>query len=197
MAEIKLLDLEGLRYFTEKLDAKLAKKVNVEAGKGLSSNDFTAAEKTKLAQIDLSLYALKTDVSAVYKYKGSVATYDKLPTTGNVVGDVYDVQSNGANYAWNGTAWDALGGNLDLTAYYTKTQTDNLLAGKASVSDVYKKTETYSATDIDSKLSVKASNVHSHAISEVTGLQDALNLKANAADFVAVTNSEIDGIVGE
>lgn len=60
-------------------------------------------------------YALKADLTTVYRYKGSVASVDALPTTGNTVGDVYNVEGdNGQNYAWTGTAWDALGGSIQI-----------------------------------------------------------------------------------
>ena len=60
-------------------------------------------------------------VSSVYKYKGSVAAYANLPTTGQVIGDVYNVEDTGANYAWDGTQWDKLGETIDLTPYLLKT----------------------------------------------------------------------------
>jgi len=47
----KLIDLDLLSYFKSKLDLLFASKVDKEAGKGLSSNDFTSAEKTKLANV--------------------------------------------------------------------------------------------------------------------------------------------------
>ena len=53
-------------------------------------------------------------ISTVYKYAGSVATFNDLPTTANT-GDVYDTQETGMNYAWNGTEWDELGGTFDVS----------------------------------------------------------------------------------
>lgn len=47
------LDYDGLLYFWQKIKAKLNDKVDKVEGKGLSSNDFTAAEKNKLAGIGL------------------------------------------------------------------------------------------------------------------------------------------------
>ena len=46
-----LIDLDLLAYFKSKLDLIFANKVDKETGKGLSSNDYTANEKTKLAGI--------------------------------------------------------------------------------------------------------------------------------------------------
>ena len=48
----KYLDYEGLSHFKGKLDGELAKKVDKEAGKGLSTNDYTTAEKEKLAGLE-------------------------------------------------------------------------------------------------------------------------------------------------
>lgn len=232
------LDYDGLLYFWQKIKAKLNDKVDKAEGKGLSSNDFTTAEKNKLAGIEAgannyshptssgnkhipsggsagqilrwskdgeaqwgadnnttysafkaatasaaggsglvpapaagkqsqylrgdgiwatptnttyndatqsthglmstadkqkldgfgaaSTYALKSDITAMYRYKGSVASTDKLPTSGQTVGDVYDV-GNGMNYAWNGSKWDALGEIFTITKI-TNTEIDTVLA---------------------------------------------------------------------
>lgn len=64
-------------------------------------------------------------LATVYKYKGSVETYADLPTSNQQIGDVYNVKQAdpdhnieaGDNVAWDGTAWDILGGNHDLSGY--------------------------------------------------------------------------------
>lgn len=89
----------------------LANKVDKVQGKQLSTEDYTTAEKQKLAAI-----------GAVMTYKGSVATYDDLPATDNVIGDTYNVSEDGKNYCWNGTGWDDLGGTIDLSLYVQKTE---------------------------------------------------------------------------
>lgn len=73
-----------------------------------------------------STYALKSDITAMYRYKGSVASTDKLPTSGQTIGDVYDV-GNGMNYAWNGSNWDALG-EIFTIIKITNTEIDTVLA---------------------------------------------------------------------
>lgn len=101
----------------QSLSQALAGKVDAEDGKGLSTNDYTTAEKNKLAAFGAaSTYALKTDITNMYKYKGSVATVSALPSSGNTTGDVYNVEATGMNYAWNGTAWDALGEIFTITS---------------------------------------------------------------------------------
>lgn len=80
--------------------------------------DSTTAEST---------YAKKTDLSNLYKYKGSVASYSDLPSTGQTAGDVYNVEADGMNYAWNGTAWDALGATFTITSI-SNTDIDTILA---------------------------------------------------------------------
>lgn len=52
---LKALCLDGLEYLKEVLDVKLALKVDKVEGKGLSTNDFTDADKAKLDKIDPSV----------------------------------------------------------------------------------------------------------------------------------------------
>ena len=66
--------------------------------------------------------AIASAVSSAYKYKGSVANQAALPASGQSVGDVYDVQDTGMNYAWNGSAWDALGTYVDTSLYWAKSE---------------------------------------------------------------------------
>ena len=78
-----------------------------------------------LINTSLESYVKKTDVSNVYKYKGSVSTVADLPASGNSVGDTYNVSVSDMNYSWNGTAWDALGGTFTIE-YLTNAEIDNL-----------------------------------------------------------------------
>ena len=87
-----------------------------------------------------------SDISGVYKYKGTKTNYSDLPASGNVTGDVWNVTNAngnipaGTNYAWNGTAWDALGGSVDLSGYVPTSRTIN---GKPLSANV-----TLSASDV-------------------------------------------------
>ncbi len=77
-------------------------------------------------------YATKSEISAAFVYKGTKASYDLLPTTGNKVGDVWNITNAdpthgvkaGDNVAWDGSAWDVLGGVTDLTNYFNKNSDD-------------------------------------------------------------------------
>lgn len=110
------------------LSNALAGKVDAEDGKGLSTNDYTTAEKNKLAAFGAaSTYALKTDITNMYKYKGSVATVSVLPSSNNTTGDVYNVEATGMNYAWNGTEWDALGEIFTITSI-SNSEIDTIVA---------------------------------------------------------------------
>lgn len=66
-------------------------------------------------------------VASVYKYKGTVATYADLPSSDLTIGDVYNVEDTGDNYAWTGTDWDKLGGNIDLSGYQEKIDNSHKL----------------------------------------------------------------------
>ena len=60
-------------------------------------------------------------MSAVYRYKGTVANEEALPASAEI-GDTYNLQDTGMNVAWNGTAWDPLGADIDLSRYYSKEE---------------------------------------------------------------------------
>ena len=78
--------------------------------------DYDNPHKVTAAQLGLV---------TVYKYKGSVETYANLPTSGQQVGDVYNVKQAdpdhnieaGDNVAWDGEKWDILAGDTDLSGY--------------------------------------------------------------------------------
>lgn len=77
---------------------------------------------------------LKASVAAALDYKGTKDTYDALPSEGNKKGDVWNVVAAhegtpaGTNYAWDGAKWDPLGGTVDLSGYYTKSQVDDAIS---------------------------------------------------------------------
>jgi len=90
----------------------------------IASDDYQAlTELLANAQglINRLTAALEVMQTSVYKYKGSVALYEGLPTNPQQ-GDVWDVKKDGMNYAWNGSEWDALGQTVDLSALWSKAE---------------------------------------------------------------------------
>lgn len=82
---------------------------------------------------------IATYLVGVYTYKGSKDTYANLPATGNNVGDVWNVEDTGTNYAWNGTNWDSLSANvLDSTG----NSTVQAMSQKATTDELNKKVNT-------------------------------------------------------
>lgn len=80
---------------------------------------YTASEVGALALDDAEqYYAKKSDLTKVYKFQGSVATYaDLLALTGVAANDVYNVVESDMNYGYteNGT-WDPLGGIFEVAS---------------------------------------------------------------------------------
>lgn len=76
-------------------------------------------------------------VASVYKYKGNVASQSALPSSGNTVGDVWNVQDTGNNYAWTGTEWDSLAGAVDLSGYLTQSTAASTYLTKTDASSTY------------------------------------------------------------
>lgn len=89
---------------------------------------YTAAEVGAIPASEASKYALKDDIGTVYKYKGSVAAIADLPSSGNEIGDVWNVEETDMNYGWTGTAWDPLGQPFQIEAI-SMADIDALMAG--------------------------------------------------------------------
>ena len=127
--------------------------------------DFSPLQvSNKTVQIDLSEYAKTSDITAVLKFKGVKGTFDELKTVENPsVGDVWIV-TEGSEYAEyvyvdtngdtdGGYKWEKLGVGVDLSGYYTKTQTDDAIStavgnAKTDIETAYKKAD----SDLETKL---------------------------------------------
>lgn len=109
---------------------KLATKADIDGTTtDLTKKITTVANNLATHEADFNnphkVTAKQLGLTTVYQYKGSVATYADLPTTGQKVGDVWNVETAdpdhgikaGDNVAWDGAQWDALGGNHDLSGY--------------------------------------------------------------------------------
>lgn len=109
---------------------KLATKADIDGTTtDLTKKITTVANNLATHEADFNnphkVTAKQLGLTTVYQYKGSVATYANLPTTGQKVGDVWNVETAdpnhgikaGDNVAWDGAQWDILGGNHDLSGY--------------------------------------------------------------------------------
>lgn len=109
---------------------KLATKADIDGTTtALTERINTVANNLATHEADVNnphkVTAEQLGLTTVYQYKGSVATYADLPTTGQKVGDVWNVETAdpdhgikaGDNVAWDGAQWDTLGGNHDLSGY--------------------------------------------------------------------------------
>lgn len=82
-------------------------------------------------------------VTSMFKFKGTKATVDDLPTTGNTIGDVWHVEADHTEYVWAvvdgalNPSWEALGGTVDLSGYALKTDLKSLTFKSGSTTAVY------------------------------------------------------------
>lgn len=121
-------------------------------------------------------------VSSAYKVKGTVANADALPS-GAATGDVYNITASstygpaGTNVVWDGTAWDALGGIMDLTDYATTTYVDGKVRDLTTA--IGKKVD---QSAYDSKIGTIDSTLSSHT-TLLGDLRDDVNAKVAKTDY--------------
>lgn len=84
-------------------------------------------------------------VASAFHYKSSVNGYNDLPTSGQQIGDVYNVATAdtthgikaGDNVVWDGEKWDVLAGTVDLSAYMTKAELEDKYITEEDIEDTY------------------------------------------------------------
>lgn len=75
--------------------------------------------------------------------KGTKPTFEDLPKTGNVEGDVWHIEADHTEYVWAtvdgalNPSWEALGGTIDLTGYALKTDLKSLTFKSGDATAVY------------------------------------------------------------
>lgn len=111
-------------------EALSAVKIDGESYSVFSESDADAKYLKKTDDYATQSF-VKSMLSSVYKVKGSVASYENLPST-KETGDVYNVVDTGMNYVWNGEEWDSLGGLFDISGVMP-AYTINSLSDIASI----------------------------------------------------------------
>lgn len=151
--------------------------------------DAAAPQATTYTKIEVD-NAINAKVASTFRYMGS-CTYAELPENA-VKGDVWNVTDAygnvpaGTNYAYDGEAWDALAGVVDLSPYATKATVTSEIETKIGTLDkadtevdgqvVSAVSETDGIITVSRRALVET-DIPTLAISKVTGLQGALNAK--------------------
>lgn len=151
---------------------------------------------------------IASKVASVFKFKGTKPTFEDLPKTGNVEGDVWHVEADHIEYVWAtvdgalSPSWEALGGTIDLTGYALKTDLKSLTFKSGDATAVYSPltakeftftagsnvTLTLASTGLTiSATDTKVSNLTSNAGKVVTGLTSNTTLATTNVGALVLT----------
>lgn len=150
----KFLDENGLLYFWQKIKNVFVAK---ESGKGLSSNDFTTELKNKLDGIEAQAQKnVKPDWSASAGSATEILNKPTIPSkTSELQNDSGFITSSdipeGAAASTTVPKMDGVAAVGTEMAFARGDHVHPSDSSKANAADVYKKTETYSKTEIDDK----------------------------------------------
>lgn len=183
---------------TNRVWTKLATGTVVEVINSLESESTTAALSAAQGKaLNTLITELKNSVSAALNYKGSKATYADLPTTGNKKGDVWNVVAAygttpaGTNYAWDGSQWDPLGGTVDLSGYYSKTQVDDAISAAKTDLEAADTALDGKITTVTNQLANKVDKVEGSGLITDTALNQITTNKTNIESLqVDVSNKQ-------
>lgn len=151
--------------------------------------DFDNPHKVTAEQLGLT---------TVYQYKGSVATYADLPTKGQKVGDVWNVETAdpdhgikaGDNVAWDGAQWDILGGNHDLSGYAQLNAANTFTAANTFNSNIVVRAATTAGSNGIITLGEKPSNKTKQCLINAGG-NGNLILQASENQIVAMQSGSV------
>lgn len=135
---------------------------------------------------------LKASVAAALDYKGTKDTYDALPTEGNKKGDVWNVVAAhgttpaGTNYAWDGAKWDPLGGTIDLSGYYTRSQVDDAISASKTELEAADTALEGQITTVTNQLNNKVDKVEGSGLISDTDLNQ---IRTNKSDIESLQTS--------
>ena len=126
-------------------------------------------------------------LTSTMHYKGTKPTQSELPSTGNTIGDVWNVTDTDTNYAWNGSTWDAFSSSIDLSGYATKEE----LSQKADTTALSNYVPKSGNTTIDGNLTATGfiGTLTGNASSATKATQDA---NGKTIDATYATKQELD-----
>lgn len=212
MAKKSFLSDGNLETTWSKIKALLAGKVSTdpEGKKGLSTNDYTTADKQKLAgiesgaqvnsithikvngvevaisngtvNIDLSSYAKKEEVTSVMSFQGSCTWADLIAKADAKKGDVWNVTDKDPDGKVGQNYVCIVAGTAGASSW-------DAFGGTIDLSGYATKQE------LTAGLNAKASKSHTHEMADINGLATALAAKLNETDVVPLTDDELDSIL--
>lgn len=176
-------DIDGTTTYLTKKITTVANNLNTHKA------DFDNPHKVTAEQLGLT---------TVYQYKGSVATYADLPTTGQKIGDVYNVETAdpdhgikaGDNVAWDGAQWDILGGNHDLSGYAQLNAANTFTAANTFNSNIVVRAATAAGSAGIITLGEKPSNETEQCLIHAAG-NGNLILQASENQSIALQSGSV------
>lgn len=170
-----------------KKQADLAKEYANEAATGQVLADWNEISPASKAFIKNKpdIYTkteIDSKISAVFIYKGTVQSKSDLPSQAQI-GWTYNIKTNGANFTWDGSAWDELGTTVDLTPYATISSVNASLANKLDVS-VFNSEKSILQSSIATKLDASSYTTDKPTFALKAEVTDQLGTKANKTDIL-------------
>lgn len=154
------------------------------------------AEKANVADV-YSKTEVDAKVATVFRYCGVVNAISDLPKDNNLVGDAYKVLEDKNVYAWNGTSWDNLGEDVDLTPYLTKEEAAKAYATVDTAANIELQLETKLAiTDADKKFALKTELPDVSSFATAAVVDEKIKTAETAADEKFALKTELPDVSG-
>lgn len=167
----------------KRIDAASA--TQIEVVDNLTSDSTTAALSAAQGKaLNTEISAIKNKIAAVFTFKGSKETLAEIEAVENPnVGDVWHNKENSGEYVYDGTSWEFLGINVDLSSYAkSEDVTSEINTAKSELST----TITGVQTDLQGKINQKVDVAEGKSLVDDTLIDQ---ITQNKTDIAALTTT--------
>lgn len=167
----------------KRIDAASA--TQVEVVDNLTSDSTTAALSAAQGKaLNTEISDIKNKIAAVFTFKGSKETLAEIEAVENPnVGDVWHNKENSGEYVYDGTTWEFLGINVDLSSYAkSEDVTSEINTAKSELST----TITDLQTDLQGKINQKVDVAEGKSLVDDTLIDQ---ITQNKTDIAALTTT--------
>ncbi|MFA5720004.1 MAG: hypothetical protein WC939_02960, partial [Acholeplasmataceae bacterium] len=186
----KYPSVEAVKEYVDTQDTFNEKLVN-------KATDFNVINDTKYPTTEAVKEYVDTRQTSVYDFKGSVL-FVNLPTTGQKVGDTYNITNDftlggedylaGTNVAWNGTGWDALGSHIPIAS---EIDFDNTDSGRTATEVQEALDEAFDEIDvIDGRVTANEENIVNLEAKDIEHEKDLIDHEQRIDSIEAITRKQ-------
>lgn len=147
--------------------------------------------KTQVDPINTKLTSIENKLTSIFTFKGSKDTLAEIEAVENPnTGDVWHNKENSGEYVYDGTTWEFLGINVDLSSY---AKTEDVTSAISSAKEELNTSITGVQTDLQGKIDQKVDKAEGKSLVDDTLIDQIGQNQADIESITATIGTEAEG----